>query len=102
MTPEVAREVPRAREVIARPDLHSAAVLREACALLEAHGDWMDHERARQLRLSLEREARARSGVLQRAISNLGTAFAAVSGTLILVSLAWPLIARAGGMLPKP
>lgn len=46
-----------ARHIIARPDLHEEGAVLDACELLEARGDWMDHERAKALKAAMIRDA---------------------------------------------
>ena len=46
-----------ARQIIANPDLHDDASVLDACELLLADGDWIDHERARLLHAAIIRSA---------------------------------------------
>ena len=46
-----------ARQIIANPDLHDDASVLDACELLLADGDWIDHERAKLLHAAIIRVA---------------------------------------------
>lgn len=50
-----------AREIVASADRHDDNAVADACQILAARGDWMDHERARELRRMLDLELLART-----------------------------------------
>lgn len=57
LRPESPMGIVRARETIRHPDLHSDAVVLDACETLIAWGDWIDRSRAEELRKAIVREA---------------------------------------------
>lgn len=84
-----------ARAIVARPDQHTASVLRAACIWLGHAGDWMDQERARHLLKVLNREQRLQAAADEwwarekRELCIIGLfAFVCVVG-LVIFDAAW-------------
>ena len=50
-----------ARQVATRPDVHTRRVLLDACDVLASWGDWLDVQRATELRRAIRREDEARA-----------------------------------------
>ncbi len=47
----------RARQVVAHPNFHTEGAVLDACEQLEASGDWVDGQRARELRKVVVQDA---------------------------------------------
>lgn len=79
--------VAEARDVIARPDLHEAGAILDACDVLEGLGDWIDASRARQLRAAVLREVVAEIDAKARRTRRLAAAGVAAIGLLMAVAV---------------
>ncbi|MDR5655562.1 hypothetical protein [Ruixingdingia sedimenti] len=92
MTP--AMDLDTARAMIMRPDLHSLNGLRGACTAAELAGDWIDAERARQLRARLDAEEAERGDritiTMAEAAGVIGLFGALVLGLWIAAGLGLP------------
>jgi hypothetical protein len=80
--------VAEARDVIARPDLHEAGAVLDACDVLEGLGDWIDVSRARHLRTAVLREVVAEIDAKARRARRVAAAGAVTVGVLVLVGAA--------------
>lgn len=69
--------IERARETIARLDLHDDATLLDACELLMWQGDWIDHERAKILHAAIIRASVREMNRRHRLVRFLGDALGA-------------------------
>lgn len=80
-----------AREIAAHAYLYELSVVLDACAVLSAHGDWMDHERALAVQRSItdleghRRESRAR--LLRKLGEIIGDVIGAIALAGIVVGL---------------
>lgn len=81
------RSVPRAREIVAHPDLHDEGEVLDACETLIAHGDWMDKEHAVRVQGMIVREGVRRINRAGRRRAWCARALRAL-GWLIVVALA--------------
>lgn len=79
--------VAEARDVIARPDLHEAEAILDACDVLEGLGDWIDASRARQLRAAVLREVVAEIDAKARRARRVVTIGMVAVGLLMAVAI---------------
>ena len=94
MTAQVIRfpamSIEDARVLISNPNVHEEGAVLEACELLEARGDWMDHERAKALKAAMIRDAIDeinRKGRRREKLRRIGTIAGDVLGALSLFVL---------------
>lgn len=81
------RQVPRAREIVAHPDLHGEAEVLDACETLINYGDWLDVQRGTLLRAAICRDAVLRHNRLAR-LRRLIKALAIAAAIVALLALA--------------
>lgn len=79
--------VAEARDVIARPDLHEAGAILDACDVLEGLGDWIDASRARQLRAAVLREVVAEIDAKARRARRVAAVGTVAVGLLMAVAV---------------
>lgn len=88
LIPHPAAGLQRAREVVMHPDFHTEGAVLDACEHLQAWGDWMDVERARELRKAVVRDAVAkinRRGRRRRLAHAVGLFLATLAAIAALV-----------------
>lgn len=95
MTPVM--DIDTARAMMLRPDLHSRDGLRGACAAAELAGDWIDVERARQLRARLDAEEAERPDRVVVELADVAGVIGLGVALVLGIWIAWGLGLPTGG-----
>lgn len=89
LIPHPAAGLQRAREAVQHPDFHTEGAVLDACEHLVAWGDWMDVERAHELREAIVRDAVAeinRRGRRQRLILRIALLLSLLAALAVLIA----------------